>query len=197
MGTPGILGDDVLLMIFEFLDVKNLCICEAVCSQWRTVLKSETPWRRLLGRQIAVSDLWRHAWLSMGLEDKKLTEVQCRTVCRTIGHYMRKMDDYWRAGNVEMTTYALGNHYLIERLKMGRKYISCVTTSSGRTFIRYFDKTTMQPIQSYENLNAIHAKFLVSEDIFLMKVPASSSTIQFYERETGQFIYSMDEEPTL
>ena len=91
--SPGILGEDVLLLIFEFLDVKNMCNCEAVCSQWRTVLKSETPWRRLLGRQIALSDLWRQAWQSMGLDDKKLTDVQCRTVCRAVGQYMREMDD--------------------------------------------------------------------------------------------------------
>ena len=194
--SPGILGEDVLLLIFEFLDVKNMCNCEAVCSQWRTVLKSETPWRRLLGRQIALSDLWRQAWQSMGLDDKKLTDVQCRTVCRAVGQYMREMDDNWRTGNLRLTKYDLGNCYYMEKLKMDHNFISCVTTSeTDRTSIRIIDKTTMYTTQSYANWDTTDAIFYVSEDIFLMQVPASSSTIQFYERETGQLIYSMDKEP--
>jgi WD40 repeat protein len=53
----------------------------------------------------------------------------------------------------------------------------------------------MQTTQSYENWNIDHTEIDASEDIILMLVPDISSTIHFYERETGQFIYSMDEEP--
>jgi hypothetical protein len=69
ISQSNVLGDDVLQMIFQQLDGKDLVKCEVVCRQWRDVLLSGTPWRRLFHRKIKCSHLWRK-------EQKKLEKNQ-------------------------------------------------------------------------------------------------------------------------
>jgi F-box-like len=122
------LPEDVLLIIFGYLTGEDLCICEAVCKQWRTILKFGTPWRRLLQRQIARSDMWRQAWLSMGLDGKQMKREHHRSVCRALVQYSREMDNTLRAGNIETTEHILFPDFsFVYDYRIGNDYISCQT----------------------------------------------------------------------
>jgi hypothetical protein len=45
-----VLGDDVLHIIFKFLNCEQLVKCGAVCRQWRDVLQAEYHWKKLFLR---------------------------------------------------------------------------------------------------------------------------------------------------
>jgi hypothetical protein len=70
--------EDVLLMIFDLLDGEDLVNCEAVCRQWRAILLTASPWRRLFNRQVnPFSPLSRRVL-------KQLEFNEYRDVCRSI-----------------------------------------------------------------------------------------------------------------
>ena len=49
------LSDDVLQVIFDYLNEKDFLRCEVVCRRWRNFLQSATPWRRLFHRKLISS----------------------------------------------------------------------------------------------------------------------------------------------
>ena len=88
----------VLLVIFDQLDYQDLLRCEAVCRQWRNVLLSGTPWRRLFHRKIISSEQWRDIVRILGVDVKKLETVHYRSLCRGIIHELKPNVRNWRNG---------------------------------------------------------------------------------------------------
>jgi F-box-like len=71
------LSEDVLLMIFDLLDGYDLLKCESVCRQWRDVLLTGTPWRRVLGRRLnSFFPLFRQAFKKFGMDPSKLDMME-------------------------------------------------------------------------------------------------------------------------
>ena len=93
------LDEDVLLAIFDQLHYQDLLRCEAVCRQWRNVLLSGTPWRRLFHRKIISSEQWRDIVRLFGVDVKKLETVHYRSLCRGIHREEKQTDRNWRTGN--------------------------------------------------------------------------------------------------
>ena len=89
----------VLLVIFDQLDYQDLLRCEAVCRQWRNVLLSGTPWRRLFHRKIISSEQWRDIVRILGVDVKKLEILHYRSLCRAIHREEKQIDRNWRTGN--------------------------------------------------------------------------------------------------
>jgi len=52
------LQDEILVMIFEYLDVLDLNNCEMVCLRWRNILSSKIIWRKLHSRMVSHSFRW-------------------------------------------------------------------------------------------------------------------------------------------
>jgi F-box-like len=100
--------EDVLLMIFDHLDEEDLFRCEAVCSQWRKLLFSGTPWRRLFNRQISSSQQWRNVLRIFGISVEKLETVHYRSLCRAIIEELKQIGRNWRAGNFKKTCTEAG-----------------------------------------------------------------------------------------
>ena len=97
------LGADVLESIFQQLDGKDLLNCEAVCRQWRDILLSGTPWRRLFHRQIGCSLLWRYVQKKLESNQLTLRTEQYPSVCKDI----LQVDRNWRTGNFSKLIYPL------------------------------------------------------------------------------------------
>jgi hypothetical protein len=74
------IGEDVIRMIFDRLDGEDLLNCEFVCRQWRDILLTETPWKRLLCREVnSFSPLSQTRQIL-----KKLESNEYRSACRSI-----------------------------------------------------------------------------------------------------------------
>jgi F-box-like len=96
---PNQLDEDVLLAIFDQLDEEDLLRCETVCLQWRNVLISGTPWRRLFQRKIVSSPQWRDIVRIFGVDVEKLKTVPYRSLCRAIIEEQKRIDRNWLSGN--------------------------------------------------------------------------------------------------
>ena len=92
--------EDVLLLIFQHLDGKDLVHCEAVCRQWRQVMLTGTPWIRWLKQRSASREL-RPFWHRMGLDETNLQFQDYRAICRDIVRYLNQQDNTWRHGKYE------------------------------------------------------------------------------------------------
>jgi F-box-like len=97
------LPDDVLLVIFDQLEDQDLLRCETVCHQWRNVLLSGRLWKGLFHRKIVSSPLWRHVFLAIGMNLKKLETVNYRVLCKAIIQELHEIDNNWRTGSFKIT----------------------------------------------------------------------------------------------
>jgi F-box-like len=97
------LDEDVLLMIFQQLEGEDLVKCEAVCRQWRDILLTGTPWRRLFDRKTKISPLWRRAQKKLELNQRTLGTDQYRGVCKNILQGKRN----WHTGNFTTCIYPM------------------------------------------------------------------------------------------
>jgi WD40 repeat protein len=95
------LPDDVLLVIFDQLDDEALLRCETVCRQWRNVLLSGRPWKRLFHRQMVSSQLWRRVLQNFEVDVDELETVRYRGLCRAIMQQLNEIYRNWRTGNFE------------------------------------------------------------------------------------------------
>ena len=192
---PSSLGEDLLLLIFEYLDEGDLCKCEDVCQQWRTIFKAGTPWRRLLRRQVALCDMWRQAWLSMGLDEMKVPREHFRTICRAIVRYGREMDHNLRTGEFETTDHIIPfnppSHWYL-RYRTEKDGFSFESNNHYKNYrsINFVDKVTMK-ITSFRLQLEQDTEWvsLLRRDIFLLK-----TRIQFFNKNTGQLLHQLTED---
>ena len=116
----------VLLVIFDQLDYQDLLRCEAVCRQWRNVLLSGTPWRRLFHRKIISSEQWRDIVRILGVDVKKLETVHYRSLCRGIHREEKQTDRNWRTGNFKKTCVTT----LLENISNATIWDDCIVLYS-------------------------------------------------------------------
>jgi hypothetical protein len=93
------LKEDVLLVIFDYLDEEDLLRCEAVCRKWRKVLLSGRPWKGLFHRKIVSSSMWREVWWDFGVDENRLQAVHYRGLYKTIDQEVNEIERNWRTGN--------------------------------------------------------------------------------------------------
>ena len=103
MFPPNHLVDDVLLIIFDHLDGLDLIQCEVVCSQWRRLLLSGTPWKRWLHRRITDASFaaFREAWWKMEVDEGEMQTAHYRSHCRAILQQLEENNQNWRNGNMK------------------------------------------------------------------------------------------------
>jgi F-box-like len=194
---PSSLGEDVLLLIFGYLGGEDLC--NSVCQQWRKILKSGTSWRRLFRRQIARSDMWRQAWLSMGLDEMTVPREHFRTICSAIVQYSREMDDNLRTGNFETTDHVIPFNFLNEplvRCKMEKNYFLFESLNLHGPFtksISFVDKATMKMTHSFSlPLEAPRESvILLRGDVFILQ---TWTWIKFYAKNTYRLLHRLEED---
>jgi F-box-like len=92
------LYEDALLLIFRHLTYKDLANCEAVCSMWRGVMLTGTPWRTCFHKEMATSPRWREVWKKTGIDEKKLRSADYRDIYRAMHMYLKELDNNWRTG---------------------------------------------------------------------------------------------------
>jgi F-box-like len=97
------LVDDVLLIIFDHLRGLDLIQCEAVCSQWRGLLLSGTPWKRWLHRRVTDASFaaFRETWRKMEVDEGEIQTAHYRSHCRAILQQLEENNRNWRSGNME------------------------------------------------------------------------------------------------
>jgi F-box-like len=95
------LPDDVLLEIFNHLNPRNLMKFEVVCSQWRRVLLSETPWRRLFRRMTVSSICWQRSWWNLKIDGNGMQAVNHRALCRAILQQLEQVHRKWSSANLK------------------------------------------------------------------------------------------------
>jgi hypothetical protein len=96
------LGADVLLMIFQQLEAEDLVNCEGVCRQWRDILATGTPWRRIFLRNKENLPLWRKAQRMLEWNQLTLLTDQYRDVCKSV----LQGTCNWRTGNHTAIAYS-------------------------------------------------------------------------------------------
>jgi F-box-like len=129
ISRSNVLGDDVLQMIFQKLEGKDLLSCEAVCRQWRDILLAGTPWRRLFYRQVDCSLLWRKEQKKLEKNQPTLRTERYRDSCRNLLQVERN----WQIGKFTKSIYRLGTKDSC-RLTMSDDYIAW-DTGIGAMFL--------------------------------------------------------------
>ena len=106
-GNPAIQVDEernILLVIFDHLDVEDLLRCETVCRQWRNVLLSGETWTRLFDRLMVSSSQWRQFRRNFVPDENKLQTEHYKSLCRAIVQEQKQVDRNWRTGNFKKTS---------------------------------------------------------------------------------------------
>jgi F-box-like len=109
ISQSNILGEDVLQMIFQHLDAKNLLKCEAVCRQWRNILLAGTPWRRFYHRNIGHSPQWRRTQKILKSNMRTLRTEQYRGFCKDLLQQARTIHRNLRRGHFTKLTYPVSS----------------------------------------------------------------------------------------
>ena len=92
------LYEDSLLLIFHHLTYKDLANCEAVCSMWRGVMLTGTPWRTCFRKEMTTSPRWREVWKKIEIDEKKLRSADYKDIYRAMHLYLKELDNNWRTG---------------------------------------------------------------------------------------------------
>ena len=95
------LNGDVLQVIFQQLEDKDLRNCEAVCRQWRDISLGVTLWKRFFDGKSKSFPLWRRAQKKLESNQLTLRYEQYRGVCKEILQEER----HWRTGIFTTFTY--------------------------------------------------------------------------------------------
>jgi len=88
-----LLPDDVLLQIFEYLDVLDLNNCEMVGLRWRNLLLHNSTWRKLLYRKSKNCQLWRSTRETVELVDNRILNLEPRSKCKLISYVVQIASD--------------------------------------------------------------------------------------------------------
>nr|CAH0101320.1 unnamed protein product [Daphnia galeata] len=97
------LMNDVIEEIFNYLDYESLKNSEAVSSLWYNNLLYGKTWKKLLDRNLKLSEEWKEMleiltmkW-SLDYNDPK-DYMQCRTICQHVGSSVLKLRRNWLEG---------------------------------------------------------------------------------------------------
>ena len=123
IGQSNILGHDVLQMIFQHLDAKNLLKCEAVCRQWRNILLAGTPWRRLYHRNIVRLPQWRRAQKILKSNPRTLRTEQYRGFCIDLIQQVNTINRNLRRGHFAKLTYPVSS-YCATNISISHDYVA-------------------------------------------------------------------------
>jgi F-box-like len=148
----------VLLVIFDQLDYQDLIRCEAVCRQWRNVLLSGIPWKKLFHRKIVSSQQWRNIVQIYGVDVENLETVHYRSLCRVIIQELKPNVRNWRSRRFKKTSS-----------KNDFKNISDITVWGDRIAVYSCSKDSGQ---TFEFLHRTSLDVLSS-----MKIPDGSSAV--------------------
>jgi len=143
ISQSNVLGEDVLQMIFQHLDAKDLLKCEAVCRQWRDIFLAGTPWRRLYHRNIGRLRLWRKAQKELELDQKTLRTEQYRGICKDI---LQKVDRNWRRGHFTKLTCPVSSS-CATRISINDDYVAWVPRHNDlydREICAFLDTESME-----------------------------------------------------
>ena len=146
--------EDVLLLIFNYLDEEDLFQCEDVCSQWQKFLVSGTSWRRLFNRQISSSQHWRNVLRIFGVDVEKLETVHYRSLCRAIIEELKQIGRNWRSGNFKKTCK-----------ETGVRLFTDATIGDDRIVFSMYDHQHMRTVSVFTNKTSLQrTSFLESGD---------------------------------
>ena len=135
------LGDDVLSIIFQNLNVHDLLSCEKVCKKWSYAFESSVLGRRFFQRMKKSSAAWRRAWHKMAMDETNLKPEDYKNICRFILHYIQQVDDNWRKGKFKLTSCPNPN-FLNRRFAIGEDFITACDEKYQQTHI--FEKESME-----------------------------------------------------
>ena len=130
ISRSNVLGDDVLLMIFQQLEGEDLVKCEAVCRHWREILLAGTPWRRLFHRQVDCSLLWRKEQKKLESSQNTLPTEQYRDICRNL----LQAGVNWRMGRLTKFVH-LNNDSVAWRITISDDYVAWGLTFGECAFL--------------------------------------------------------------
>jgi F-box-like len=142
------LSEDVLLVIFDYLDDQDLLRCETVCHQWRNIILSGRPWKRLFHRKIVSSPQWSRVWWDSGIDEKKLETVHYRGLCKAIIQEVNEIDNNWRTGKFQKTkeNYDFMNlaHFTVKKVFLADfDYREWVWKHGRREELKFYNQTSM------------------------------------------------------
>jgi F-box-like len=147
------LNHDVLLMIFRYLDGKDLLHCEAVCRQWREVMLMGTPWRRWLDKQRTTSSGCSQFWPKLRLAGEKLVTRYSRAICLDLLRYLKALDHNWRKGWYQKRSLPklLNGQAIYSKCpQIGRNHIAYwFQLPSDIVGINFLDKTSLEVTGSF------------------------------------------------
>jgi F-box-like len=138
-----ILYEDVLLLIFEHLNDKDLIQCEAVCRQWRQVLLTGPPWKKWLNKQRNTSPAVRQFWQKCRPDEQNLKFEDWRAIYRNMLFYLKELDKNWRTGRCITRIIPLDDYCL--DLQISNNWIAwmCFDDFLNNLEMKCLDRTTM------------------------------------------------------
>jgi hypothetical protein len=108
------LNEDVLGVIFQQLEGKDLLSCVLVCRQWRDILWAGILWKRIFQEKTKSSPFWRRAQKKLESDQLTLRMDQYQGVCKEVV----QVKSNWRTGNFKTFAY-LVNRGEFFRLTLG------------------------------------------------------------------------------
>ena len=135
--------EKVLLVIFDNLDDQDLLRCETVCRQWREVLLSGKPWRRLFDRKIVSSPPWGQLWRNFVPDKNKLQTAHHRSLCRAIIHELKQIDRNWRTGNYKKSSGKVDSLSNV-RVVIGCDYIALEDYRGHKSKLKFHHRSSLK-----------------------------------------------------
>ena len=200
ISQSNVLSDDVLLMIFQQLEGKDLVKCEALCRRWRSVLLAGTPWRRFFHRKVTLSHLWRKEQEILERNQQTLQTGQYRDVCRNLLQVERN----WCTGRFEKTVYSSdeigGDHGWLRNMTISDDYVAWNAfdyseNGAHRSGCFFLDKesneiTKFPPVLGYQTLNEMEVRFANStESEVIVRDPKNQWTVNVGDAEENGYGY--------
>ena len=174
------LPNEVLIIIFKYLDVLDLVNCELVCNRWRDVLSHNIIWSKLHNRKCKHCKTYQRSQKIVELEDEQFVHYGISEKCKIISRKMQELDTNWRMGNYQMKI-ASWDRDLHVRFKNDDDYLLCRMNSINQ--FRIINRRSMKREEVLNSRFYYVSDFQISGNIIVI---ASDEFIRVFVATTAE-----------
>ena len=175
---PPVLCEEVLLMVLQHLDARDLARCEAVCRHWREVILSGRPWRKWLNNKRTTLPELRQLWQEGKLGKQNIPLEDYKYICQFVLQYLKEQNNNWHTGRCVRRILQRADYRICDLSKSDYG----IVVECDNHEIKFLDTTTMQ-VTTTVHLEGYLAK--VEKNVAIFR---SQEGIKFIDCNDGHVI---------